>query len=153
VLFGDASLMMRSQPPIVPEVDYPDGFPLSTTEFAVTVTVDGQPFPDATVALSMDDGFASVALTDADGVASFAISIEEKGDLHVVVTGRDLAPHRGTASAGTLGSAGCAASPFAFEPMGLSGFGVLLTGAAPSGSALALAALGLLAVARRLRRR
>ena len=155
VLFGDASLMIRSVPPIEAEVSYPRGFPMSESEFTVAVTVDGQGFPDATVALHKDGEFDEVGLTDAAGEATFTLSPAEKGVMEVVVTGRDLAPHIGSSEAGKPAGFGegcnAALNPFSYNPAGL-GFTGTLTSAAPLASAGALGTLLLLIALRRSRR-
>lgn len=155
VLFGDASLMIRSVPPIEPVVGYPDGFPMSESEFTVGVTVDDQPFPGATVALHKDGEWDLVGLTDADGNATFTLTPAEKGPMDVVVTGRDLYPHIGTAEAGKLAGlgSGCGAAlnPFSYNPAPL-GFLGTLTSATPLAPAAALALLLGIVVIRRIRR-
>ena len=155
VLFGDPSLMMRTQPPIEAEITYPSGFALSDTQFTVTVTVEGEPFAGATVALRKDGEVDAVTNTDETGAAVFDIACQTNGSMDVVVTGTDLAPHIGSSDAGSPpgGLAGCSASrsPFNYNPA--TGFGAsALTTAYPAGSALTLAGLGLLALARRFRR-
>ena len=155
VLFGDASLMIRSVPPIEPVVSYPDGFPMSESDFTVSVTVDDQPFPDATVALHKDGEWDLVAVTDVEGNASFTLTPAEKGPMDVVVTGRDLYPHIGTAEAGKLAGlgSGCGAAlnPFSYNPAPL-GFMGTLTSATPLAPATALALLLGIVVFRRIRR-
>ncbi len=155
VLFGDASLMIRSQPPIEATVSYPDGFPMSESEFKVRVSVDDQPFPDATVALHKDGEWDLVALTDAEGHATFTLTPAEKGPMEVVVTGQDLYPHIGSAEAGKLAGlgSGCGAdlNPFSYNPAPL-GFTGTLTAGAPVGPAFALALLFGIVLVRRFRR-
>ncbi len=155
VLFGDSSLQIRSMPALEPTVTYPGGFPMAESEFTVTVTVDDQPFPYATVALHKPGEWDEVALTDADGLATFTLTPAEKGPMEVVVTGRDLVPHIGSAEAGKLGGlgsgCGAAANPFSFNPAGL-GFTGTLTSATPLAPALALALLLVVVAVRRSRR-
>jgi len=156
VLFGDPSLMLRTRPPIEAEISYPEGFALDDTEFTVTVSVEGEPFAGATVALHKEGEVDAVAHTDETGTALFDIAVQTNGPMDVVVTGRDLAPHVGTSDAGSPPgglAAGCSAprSPFNYNPS--TGFGAVAVGGAyPAGSALTLAGLGLLALVRRVRR-
>jgi hypothetical protein len=155
VLFGDASLQIRSMPALEPVVSYPGGFPMAESEFTVTVTVDDQPFPYATVALHKPGEWDEVALTDADGAATFTLTPTDKGPMEVVVTGRDLVPHIGSAEAGKLGGlgsgCGAAANPFSFNPAGL-GFTGTLTSATPLAPAMALALLLAVVLVRRVGR-
>ena len=160
VLFGDSSLMMRSRIPDEPVVVYDLGFPMSASEFVVSVTVDEEPLQNATVALHKAGEWDLVALTDAAGEASFTLTPAAKGPMDVVVTGRDLVPHIGVSEAGApaggpgAGGLGCGAavSPFNFNPAG-AGFTASLSPASPLVSGGVLGLLGLAAMIRLRQRR
>ncbi len=155
VLFGDSSLMMRSRIPDEPVVVYDLGFPMSESDFVVTVTVDEEPLANATVALHKEGEWDLVAMTDATGEASFTLTPAETGPMDVVVTGRDLVPHIGESTAGAPpggpggGGGGCGAglSPFSYNPVG-AGFTATLAPASPLVSGCVLGLLGLVAVMR-----
>jgi len=154
VLFGDASLMVRSRPPIEAEISYPTGFPMNESEFTVSVTTGGDPFAGATVALHKEGEWDEVALTGADGTATFTLTPAEKGPMEVVVTGRDLAPHIGTSTAGQLPGVGggCGAfNPFSYNPAPTGFLSSVATPAVGAPLTAVLALLGL-AVVRRVRR-
>lgn len=153
VLFGDASLMVRSRPPIEAEISYPTGFPMNEAEFVVEVTTGGSPFAGAIVALHKDGEWDEVALTDSDGKATFTLSPAEKGAMEVVVTGRDLAPHIGTSTAGALPGlgGGCGAfNPFSYNPAPTGFVSSIATPAAGAPLAVLLLLIGA-AVVRRTR--
>ncbi len=99
-LLGDPSLEMWTGVPRALDVSYPSTFAVGASSFDVVVR-DGasQPVRDAVVCLYKPNEVHSVELTDASGLARFAISTSTADTMHVTVTGANLAPHVGNSLA------------------------------------------------------
>ncbi len=91
-IFGDASLVVRTQAPRALAVSHPSAIPASGS-FEVSVTSpDGAPASGATVVLSARDVIAS-AHTDATGVARLTTS-GLTGEIDLTVTAFNAVPHQ-----------------------------------------------------------
>jgi MYXO-CTERM domain-containing protein len=88
--FGDPSMRLRSMEPIAIEASY-DRFVNEQGFDVVVVDASGSPVPDATVAISTDEGLLDAQLTNEDGQVSFLMLEGTAAEpFTLVVTGFDL---------------------------------------------------------------
>lgn len=86
-IFGDCSLMVRTDTPIVPTMDHADVVDLGSTVFPVDTGVRG-----AKVALYSSAGLHGVGVTDVDGHVDLQLDnpVTEPGEVTLTVTGYNL---------------------------------------------------------------
>jgi hypothetical protein len=104
VLFGDCSLMFRSDAYITPSVSHLPNVPMIQTDFQVTVTDGRSAVEGAVVCAYKDNEVHEVGITGNDGVAVLSIAPSSVGDMLITVSGQNLYPQE---SIVTVAPAGC----------------------------------------------
>ncbi|MBN1297992.1 hypothetical protein JXA80_14535 [bacterium] len=104
VLFGDCSLMFRSDAYVTPDIAHLPNVPMAPADFQVTVTHGGTGIANAVVCAFKAGEVHEVALTGADGVAMLSINPVTIGDMIVTVSGQNIYPQE---SIVTVAPAGC----------------------------------------------
>ncbi len=94
VLFGDCSLMFRSDAAIAPNVVHPITVSTGPVTIPVTVTSNGSPIKNAVVSLYKDGDLHVVDKTNASGIVNFDLSPESPGEMVVTVSGQNLEPRQ-----------------------------------------------------------
>lgn len=86
-IFGDCSLMVRTNTPTAMTLDYPDVVALGSTQYSVETGVAG-----AKVVLSSDAGVHGVGMTDASGHIDLVLDnpVIEPGEVTLTITGYNL---------------------------------------------------------------
>lgn len=95
VVFGDASLMVRSMAPGELEVDAPVVLPVGAVEETFSVTMNGVPVKDALVHLFREGDVDLAGYTNDAGQVTFEIQTESPGELTLVATAFDAVPFTG----------------------------------------------------------
>jgi len=97
IVFGDASLMVRSRAPSDLSVSGPSVLPVGEIEETFKVTwPDGSPVEEALVHLYMGDAVDIAGYTDASGQVTFVIETKAPGELSLTVSAFDAVPYFGT---------------------------------------------------------
>ena len=92
VLFGDASMMLRTRTPKELLVTLPTSIPVGTVELTAHVAIGGTPTRGALVALAKPDDWADARYTDQSGDAKFTVMTKSPGTLGALVTAPDARP-------------------------------------------------------------
>jgi uncharacterized repeat protein (TIGR01451 family) len=95
ILFGDASLQVRSKAAVTPAVNHPPSVPLAPSTVTVTVSAGG-PFEGALVCLSQPGYFQVSGLTDVTGQVMLDIAPGSADLIDITVTGYNLLPYEST---------------------------------------------------------
>ncbi len=99
ILFGDASMLLRSRAPVELTVSGPSVVPVGDIEETFTVTrPDGTPMERALVHVFRDGDVDAAGYTDAQGMVTLGFAPETPGELELVVTAFDAVPWTGTVS-------------------------------------------------------
>jgi len=85
VVFGDPSLMVRTQAAVSLDVEHPEAIPLGGVEFPAAVTSSGQPVVGATVSLMLPDSSVIVGKTDDSGSANLWVDASAVGGAQLTV--------------------------------------------------------------------
>lgn len=91
-LLGDPSLMVYTDKPIVPTLEYPAQLYQGHQGVAVRVKKNGEPVKDAYVNFYSPDGILKGAYTDEDGFAYLVLDISNVDSVLLTVSGRNLYP-------------------------------------------------------------
>ncbi len=92
-LYGDPDLDIWTATPKPPTVEHPVEISPGPQEFAVLVSLNGQPVPNALICVSMDTSVYEYGYTDNYGTIVFNITPTDTGKLRLVVTGHNLYPY------------------------------------------------------------
>ncbi|MBN1879866.1 hypothetical protein JW823_07120 [bacterium] len=104
VLFGDCSMMFRSNAYVTPTVTHLPNVPMAPADFQVTVTNGGAGIEGAVVCAFKDGEVHEVGLTGVNGIATLSIHPVTVGDMIITVSGQNLYPHESIVS---VAPAGC----------------------------------------------
>jgi len=96
ILFGDASLQLRSKLAVAPVVTHPAGVPMGPSLVEILVTASGSPVMGALVCVRQAGFFTASATTGANGRAYLDIFPGSADPVDVTVTGYNLVPYEGT---------------------------------------------------------
>ncbi len=97
VVFGDASLAIRSKAPVELSVDGPTVVPVAEVQETFIVTDgNGEPVADALVHLYKEGDVDVAKYTDSQGQVTFALAPASPGEIQLTVTAFDAVPHFGT---------------------------------------------------------
>lgn len=104
VLFGDCSMLFRSDLTITPDVSHLPSAPMAPLTFDVTVTSGGSAIEGAYVCAYKAGEVHEVGMTDVSGMASLDIYPQTVGDMIITVYGKNLAPQESIVN---VAPAGC----------------------------------------------
>ncbi|MGB3975061.1 MAG: C25 family cysteine peptidase [bacterium] len=94
VLFGDCSLMFRSDAAIAPNAVHPISVSTGPVTIPITVTFNSSPIKNAVVCLYKNGDLHVVDRTNASGMVSFDIAPVSTGEITVTVSGQNLEPRQ-----------------------------------------------------------
>ncbi|MGB3976448.1 MAG: C25 family cysteine peptidase [bacterium] len=100
VLFGDCSLMFRSDAYMSPVVSHPSTISMGKTEFMVSVGDGNSSIEDAVVCVWKDNDIHQTRITGQDGIAVFELFPQTPGDVLITVSGQNIFPQQSLVTAG-----------------------------------------------------
>ena len=96
-LLGDPELCLWTAVPKPLQVDYLTAIPMASQNFAVTVTKQGIPLPNALVCVTKGNEVYAYDYTNSSGQVNLPITPASLGTMSVTVTARNCLPHESSA--------------------------------------------------------